>query len=492
MTDEQLNVALKVFDARMQEITDAYIERMAQHIKDIGQLTPSDVHVLTEYTRMNSNMRAMKRIIAIKSNKLVSDVEKIFQRAADDDEEWAAQYFKRAGKKASGTNKDYIKDIIQAQLNVTKNTLENLSQTTVTSSAYKQAVDKACQSVQTGVVDYRKAIRSTVKEASREGLRVRYESGLTRRLDTAARQNVLDSVRALNRDILKRVGEEFGADGVEISAHGLCAEDHLPYQGRQFSNEKFEKIQESLKRPIGQWNCKHTIYPIILGVSVQAIDNEELKHYTALSAQQITIDGKTKSRYQWSQEQRKVETEIRYLKDEANACKAMGDMQGRRETQAKIDALQEYYAHISAESGIGEEKWRMSVSGFSAVKEDPNLTFIENDVKIKASSGLPKVLKNQPDEQIKATVDVCQDSINGIVPIGAEAQSVTVIAGYGTSTPIKDLKRLYGVYPEYGTAESWQKKSARVESENYIYEVHWYEANGKVPSGEIKVKRIKK
>ena len=43
-------------------------------------------------------------------------------------------------------------------------------------------------------------------------------------------------------DIQQEVGERFGADGVEISAHYPCAEDHVDIQGRQFSNEKFEKL----------------------------------------------------------------------------------------------------------------------------------------------------------------------------------------------------------------------------------------------------------
>lgn len=40
-------------------------------------------------------------------------------------------------------------------------------------------------------------------------------------------------------------GESFGADGIEISAH-------LPYQGKQFSNEEFEQLQQILKRPVGE------------------------------------------------------------------------------------------------------------------------------------------------------------------------------------------------------------------------------------------------
>lgn len=45
------------------------------------------------------------------------------------------------------------------------------------------------------------------------------------------------------------------------------------------------------------WNCKHTIFPIILGISAQALDGDTLKQYRDLSTEQMTIDGKTMSRW---------------------------------------------------------------------------------------------------------------------------------------------------------------------------------------------------
>ena len=92
-----------------------------------------------------------------------------------------------------------------------------------------------------------------------------------------------------------------GPDGVEISAHMLCAEDHLPYQGRQFSLEEFERLNQTLRRPIakGIWNCSHVAEPIVLGISEPAYTEEELAEYRRSSLEQVTIDGKTRSRYQW-------------------------------------------------------------------------------------------------------------------------------------------------------------------------------------------------
>ncbi|MCI6290502.1 MAG: phage minor capsid protein, partial [Clostridiales bacterium] len=183
------------------------------------------------------------------------------------------------------------------------------------------------------MTDYASAIRGALREAGNGGLSVQYPSGLTRRLDSNLRQNVLDGVRSLNNDILDQLGNEYGADGVELSAHALCAEDHLPYQGRQFSRKAFERLQASLPRPIGMWNCKHTIFPVVLGVSEPAHTPEELAAYARNSREAIEIDGRVKTRYEWTQEQRRTETAIRRQKDVANLAKASGDDVLRREAQ---------------------------------------------------------------------------------------------------------------------------------------------------------------
>ena len=102
------------------------------------------------------------------------------------------------------------------------------------------------------------------------------------------------------------------------------------------------------------------------------------------------------------------------------------------------------------------------------------LQFIQNDGIIKASSGLPKRV-SLPDEVLKATAEVDLPNIHGVVPTGSTVSEVYVMAGTGTSIPIRDLKRLYALYPEAGPPSGWQKKSGTVVTENFRYIVHWYE-----------------
>lgn len=372
LSERQLEALLALFEERMQDVTAEYLTAMGEHLKAIGKLTPGDVHRLTEMKRVGLNARRIQREIARAANISVADLDRVFRATAESDvrftQQWFAEDYTPAVKGLPKLSKP-IERVLKAQLRLSAQAFKNLSQTTIETQRYRDAVDVAITSVQAGVTDYNSAIRRTMKAAAQDGLRVKYpNSGLTRRLDSAVRQNVLDGVRAVNNDVLRQLGNEYGADGVEISAHALCAADHLPYQGLQFSNREFEELQNTLDRPFGMWNCKHTVFPIILGVSEPAHDADELRMYRENSSAEIEIDGRKMTRYEWTQEQRRVETAVRAQKDIAIAARASGDDFARREAQARINALQDHYDRISKAAGLDAQRERMSVSGFRAVK----------------------------------------------------------------------------------------------------------------------------
>ena len=372
LSERQLEALLALFEERMQGITAEYLTAMGEHLKAIGKLTPGDVHRLTEMKRVGLNARRIQREIARAANISVADLDRVFRATAESDarfaQQWFAEDYTPAVKGLPKLSKP-IERVLKAQLRLSAQAFKNLSQTTIETQRYRDAVDVAITSVQAGVTDYNSAIRRTMKAAAQDGLRVKYpNSGLTRRLDSAVRQNVLDGVRAVNNDVLRQLGNEYGADGVEISAHALCAADHRPYQGLQFSNREFEELQNTLDRPFGMWNCKHTVFPIILGVSAPAHDADELRMYRENSSAEIEIDGRKMTRYEWTQEQRRVETAVRAQKDIAIAARASGDDFARREAQARINALQDHYDRISKAAGLDAQRERMSVSGFRAVK----------------------------------------------------------------------------------------------------------------------------
>lgn len=359
LSNKQLKEILDIFGRRMQVVTDEYVRRMAEQLRDIGEIIPSAETRLIQMHRMQANMHRVQAILAAETNQSVADIAAIFNTIAANNARFAAEFYGTSINTA-------MMDRLKAQFAETAGAMVNLSQTTIDSALYRNAVDEGIQAVQTGIEDYNSAIRRAVQKVVQGGVRLRsaspsveFPSGKTKRLDSVVRQNVLDGVRKLNQAYMQTVGETFGADGVEISAHMMCAEDHLPYQGRQYSTDDFAKLQASLKRPFGQWNCRHSWSPILMGISPPAYTQDELAGMQKNSTAKIEIDGKTRSRYQWTQVQRQIETAIRYQQDMINAFKIIGDKTGQKNAQKKIAELNAYYEKIVETASTPSRPQRM-------------------------------------------------------------------------------------------------------------------------------------
>lgn len=207
--------------------------------------------------------------------------------------------------------------------------------------------------------------------------------------------------------------------------------------------------------------------------------------------------------YRLSQEQRKLERDIRYAQRKAAMLDAAGDTEGFDAEALKIKNAQAKYNAFCKQTGRAKRLDRTrvyeynnnidnKVSAANREREKNIFTVRSGDYqKGISSSGLPKVIK-LPNETLKQTVDVDLPNMRAVVPKGAELSSVVIIAGAGTRTPIKDIQRLVSKYPSFGDANGWQKKSGFVITDNFSYEVHWYENNGGVPTGEVKTKEVKR
>lgn len=245
--------------------------------------------------------------------------------------------------------------------------------------AYKAMIDQAAAQMASGKMGLNAAVRSVLKQFADSGLAVvEYESGRTRSLGAAIEMNLKEATSQVYQGVQRRVGQEFGADGVEISAHGDCAPDHLDIQGRQFTLEAYEKLNNSLSRPIGTMNCRHTIYTIIIGVSEPTYSDEELAEMRAKSLAVQEFDGKHMTTYEASQMQRRLERGIRQQKYRSVIAKAAGDDVMRREAQLKINEMTGKYKELSDAFGLKTKAERMAVRGYRRVEIPKQLPAAKN------------------------------------------------------------------------------------------------------------------
>lgn len=367
LSENYLNSLPDPIAKNMEALNQYVVERICKRIEKIGKLTVQDAEKLYSAIEFaGADLQAIQKELERITGLNAKALEAMFEDVAAENVDFANTYYKARGME---TLKDYtenaaLKSFVEAAKRTAADGVTNLSSTTMIGfksgkrllplrEYYIQVIDKAITFAQTGTVDYYTAMRSTVKEMARGGLRrVTFDSGYSRRLDSQVRMNLLDGVRQLNMAMLEQTGKEFGADGVEISAHALCAPDHQRIQGKQYSLSEFERLNRSLERPIGELNCHHFTTPIVMGVSKPVYSASELREINKRSNAKVSYGGKTYTRYEASQRQRQLETAIRYAKDERDACVAAGDKLGATQARKKSAALTAEYKRFSEKTGL--------------------------------------------------------------------------------------------------------------------------------------------
>lgn len=378
LTDKQIANALDLIDDRYHGVITKYLQKVGKTINEIGHLNQSSINLLIQLRRMGVDIKTIERELQKVTKLTKRDIRTLYRKAAQEANTDARFSYVSKGIEPDSLRWEALVEDIWRQ---TAGTMENLSNTTAVTEGYRNAIDNAVLAVTMGVTDYNSAVRDTVKQIGRAGLQVKYESGYRRRLDSAVRQNVLDGVRQVQQKAQELIGEEIGADGVDITAHPNSAPDHEPVQGRRFDLANFQKMQSGqsfedvdgnqysgFERPITQWRCRHLIYYILLGVTRRMYTDEQLKGWKTENKKGCIIDGKRYTNYEATQLMRKLETEIRRQKDTAILAKASGDDVLRRECQSNITQLTKKYEAVADAAGLRTRFDNTKVQGFKPIK----------------------------------------------------------------------------------------------------------------------------
>lgn len=420
-SEDDIDKLIQPIIDRQIEINNFIIGKIAQRIKEIGELLPSDVHSLGQLAKTGADVRIINSKISQLVKLQVEDIKKIIKNVASNiyksarpffdyrkkpfipfkDNEPVQRVVKSIEKQTAGTYKNMAK----AQAYMVRDPKNpKVIKPTTPARVYQNTVDKAIQTVTTGATDYQTTMREALKEITDSGLKeVVYntETGkvYTQRMDTAVRRNVLDGVRAVNQGVQDEVGKQFGANGVEITVHACPAPDHCKVQGHQFTMGEYAKIapQSTIQkdgsidnsvydnvddtvfdvqgraytvfpRKIGTLNCRHFAVNIIIGHAPQNYTDEQLQEILDQNETGVTIDGKKYTKYQAQQMQRKMETKIRKAKDEQIAMKTAGDMEEVKKAQDKVTKYLHEYADFSEKAGLRIKYDKIKVEGYKKVK----------------------------------------------------------------------------------------------------------------------------
>ena len=234
-----------------------------------------------------------------------------------------------------------------AWINTTDERL-NESMSTLAQSAgrtYVNAVNTANMRVITGVSTLDEAIKEAVKDVPRDKLTVFYDkAGRAWSPEGYARMVVRTNQGRVVSETLEIMGEQLGTDLVEISSHMGARPKCAPYQGRIYSRygktPGYPLLSEtSYGEPDGieGINCSHLLYPFIPGVS-----KKTYHPYPEKSNDKA---------YELSQEQRKLESNVRYAKRCASVELAGGNKESAAQWNARVKEGQAKLRVFTEETG---------------------------------------------------------------------------------------------------------------------------------------------
>ena len=379
---------------RQESINSYVVRKIAKKLREIGELSPSDIEQLIRLRAFGADVRLINAEIARLTQLQIRDIQNLIRYVAEDIYIDAKPFYDyRMLSYVPFKENTQLQKVVKSIAKITADSYINLSNSKATGyfisgktghirftsvdNTYTTIIDKAIQANQSGI-DYKTAISKSLKELTDSGMRRLYwDSGYTQRLDTAVRRNILDGIRDINQEVHNVTGEQFNADGKELTAHAHSAPDHEPFQGHQFTNEQWEKLQNNedfediqgrkfsaVERSIGVWNCRHFAYSIIIGFSKPNYTDEQLQNMIEENHRGVKIGKREYTIYECTQLQRQLETKIRYAKEAQITYKTAGLEDEAKLADAKVRKLINEYLYLSKTSKLIPRLEKTFVQGY--------------------------------------------------------------------------------------------------------------------------------
>lgn len=430
---------------RVESLNTYFIKKIGNQIKTIGTITPSQLNELLQSVQYGNDINEIMNKIAEITDMNVKDIYKIFEEVAKKNQLFSKKFYDYKKIKFIPYEENKIlQNQVMSIAKATANEYVNMSKTfaymrknasgikeyTSLSEIYQKITDEAILSVVQGRESYQMAMQKAMREMTTNGLRiVDYSTGYSRRADSSVRMNLMDGIRRLNREVQEQFGKEFEADGIEVSHHKYAAPDHIDtIDGRQFSKngevivdgvkyKDYNTINDSLVRHVGELNCYHFPFQIVLGVSKPLYTKEELEADKEENEKGFDFEGNHYTMYEGTQLQRQIETKIRQYKDRQIGAKAVDDTDEVYHCQEKIRQLTDKYYDLHKVSGLPTKIDRLRVEGYRKyskkeyIARQTNILGQSNGIGVSKTTRkfVEKIELNQIDNKIQEYNDIIKN-----------------------------------------------------------------------------------
>ena len=209
---------------------------------------------------------------------------------------------------------------------------------------YNGYLDDAITGMANGAYDYNTLVRRMVS-----------------RVDVAARRALLTGFGQLTGHVTDLNAQRLGTDYFEVTWHAGARPDHAAWQGKVYTKEQLTtKCGLGTGPGLLGWNCRHTYYPFIPGVSERLYTDEWLEEQNARENTPRRFRGKEYTTYEATQKQRQMETAMRARREQVQLLRAGGaDKEDITIARCKYQAQLEQYRSFSKAMGLEEQTERI-------------------------------------------------------------------------------------------------------------------------------------
>ena len=339
---------------------------------------------------------------------------------------------------------------------------------------YQKYLDRACMDIVTGAFDYNTVMRRVVKEMTASGLRtVDYASGYSCRTLVAVRRAIMTGVSQLSAQINEKIAKDLGTDTFEVTWHAGHRPSHW-WGGNVYTKQELISVcgLGDVSGLCGA-NCRHSYMAFVKGYSVRTYTPEQLRELERKEQQTRPYNGKEYTPYQASQVQRQMETKMRNQR-----AYVKGLQQGGGSTDDVIAAKSRYlntlhqYQNFSKKMKLPEQMERVYMDGLGRIAPS----------KLRVQRKYQKSLQSQ--------LAYVYNGEKQFIPAKSIFKNTKIIAGNGSKTELRVAEKLAKKYG--GTASEWSKYVGKIESDKYIFDVHWYEnKSGNQYEAKLKARKEK-
>lgn len=363
----EFNDVVQLYNKLNIDLTADIIDRISA-MEDISVTAKNEMKILIERSGEEVFYEALEKTSMITAERKQL-LKKMFSDMASEDMQGYKELYLYRDKFFKLSEKQYR--ILNEGLRATDRLLKNLTNTIAfrTQQAYVEAIDEAYMQTVTGAYSYTNAIQNTVQKLADTGITLKDKAGRNVQLEVAVRRNVLAGIQSTANNINRDIEKELGCDGYEVTAHIGARPTHAEAQGKQYAINK----EDSKKYGIGLWsdvsdlweeyNCRHTYFGIILGISEPVYTDKELNEYKNAT---VEWNGKKIPYYEATQKQRQLENAIRKQKRTVQILEKSGI--NNEIEKIKLAQIQKEYTNFCKETGLQKEYNRIRISKNDSTK----------------------------------------------------------------------------------------------------------------------------